>query len=152
MLWLDKHGHTVAATPSASLVPLCEWDDAGSAAGVFVDGHADEAIVAQASKTTRVIVIDIPKFTDGRAYTLAYSLRQRYGFRGLLVARGDVLRDQAQALLRVGFDAFAVNGSAHAAALVAGLRDFSQTYQTSADAALPVFRQRGDAAPRGASA
>jgi len=54
-----------------------------------------------------LIAVDFPKFTDGRGYSIARLLRDRYNFRGELRAIGDVLRDQLFALSECGFDAFA---------------------------------------------
>ena len=55
-----------------------------------------------------LIALVFPKFKDGRAYSQARLLRERYAFRGELRATGEVLRDQFQFLLRSGFDAFEV--------------------------------------------
>src|ERR1051326_6113496 len=40
-----------------------------------------------------LIILDFPKFTDGRAYSQARLLRTRLGFTGELRADGNVLRD-----------------------------------------------------------
>ena len=42
----------------------------------------------------RLIVLDFPKFSDGRAYSQARLLRGRLGYRGELRATGGVLQDQ----------------------------------------------------------
>ncbi|MBB3810839.1 DUF934 domain-containing protein [Pseudochelatococcus contaminans] len=55
-----------------------------------------------------LIVLDIPKYNDGRHYSTARILRDRLGYRGELRAQGDVLRDQINALHRSGFDALEV--------------------------------------------
>jgi uncharacterized protein (DUF934 family) len=52
----------------------------------------------------KVIQLRLPKFTDGRAYSQAVVLRKRFAYLGHLRVVGDVLADQVQALLRVGFD------------------------------------------------
>jgi uncharacterized protein (DUF934 family) len=54
-----------------------------------------------------VIVLPFPAFNDGRAYSLARQLRQ-LGYRGELRASGNVLPDQLQFMLQVGFDTFEV--------------------------------------------
>ena len=64
-----------------------------------------------------LIVLDIPKYTDGRSYSTARLLRERYKYRGELRATGDVLRDQIMFLHRVGFDAFDVTHEGTIAAL-----------------------------------
>jgi uncharacterized protein (DUF934 family) len=50
------------------------------------------------------IVLNFPKFTDGRAFTQAVMLRKRAGFKGEIRATGDVLVDQLQQMARSGFD------------------------------------------------
>lgn len=55
-----------------------------------------------------LIVLNFPKFTDGRAYSQARLLRSRYGYKGELRATGDVLRDQLLFMRRCGFNSFVV--------------------------------------------
>lgn len=92
-----------------------------------------------------VIAVDLHKFTDGRAYTLAYRLRNQLGFRGELRAMGDILQDQLFYLRRVGFDAFVLRKDKDARTALAGFNVFSLSYQASTDTPLPLFRrvQRG---------
>lgn len=45
-----------------------------------------------------------PKFTDGRAFSQAFLLRRRLGFKGEIRATGDVLIDQLVQMQRSGFD------------------------------------------------
>ena len=94
-----------------------------------------------------LIALVFPKFRDGRAYSQARLLRERYGFRGELRATGEVLRDQFQFLLRAGFDSFEVKKPADAAVFAEAAARFSVFYQPSADGRLPALRrrlQRGD--------
>lgn len=53
-----------------------------------------------------LVAIRFASFTDGRGYSLARLLRQRYRYRGELRAVGEVLRDQLHFLYQCGFDAF----------------------------------------------
>jgi uncharacterized protein (DUF934 family) len=55
-----------------------------------------------------LIALVFPKFGDGRAFSMAALLRERYGFRGEIRAVGEVLLDQLQMMERCGFDAFDV--------------------------------------------
>jgi uncharacterized protein (DUF934 family) len=55
-----------------------------------------------------IIVLPFPAFADGRAYSIARSLRLD-GFRGELRATGNVLPDQLQLMRQVGFDTFDVS-------------------------------------------
>jgi uncharacterized protein (DUF934 family) len=54
-----------------------------------------------------LIVLPFPAFNDGRAYSMARKLREM-GYRGELRATGNVLPDQLQFMLQVGFDAFEI--------------------------------------------
>jgi uncharacterized protein (DUF934 family) len=55
-----------------------------------------------------LIALAFPKFSDGRAFSAARLLRDKYGYRGELRAVGNVLADQIPFMRRVGFDAFEV--------------------------------------------
>jgi uncharacterized protein (DUF934 family) len=74
-----------------------------------------------------------PIFRDGRAFSQARLLRERYGFRGELRATGQVLRDQFLFMLRAGFDAFEVTKDADAAAFAQAARRYSVFYQPTGD-------------------
>jgi uncharacterized protein (DUF934 family) len=89
-----------------------------------------------------LIALVFPKFRDGRAYSQARLLRERYGYRCELRATGDVLRDQFQFLLRAGFDAFEVKKPEDARVFAQAAARFSVFYQPSADGRLPVLRRR----------
>ncbi|MGS5087044.1 DUF934 domain-containing protein [Hydrogenophaga sp. A37] len=49
------------------------------------------------------VVLQFPKFTDGRAFSQAFLLRRRLGFVGDIRATGDVLIDQLTQMQRSGF-------------------------------------------------
>lgn len=89
-----------------------------------------------------LIAVEFPKFADGRGYSTASLLRERYGYRGELRAVGDVGRDQMFYLQRVGFNAFLIPEGRDAEDALQGLTDFPDTYQGAADQPLPLFRRR----------
>ena len=62
------------------------------------------------------VALVFPTFRDGRAYSQARLLRERYLYRGELRATGQVLRDQFVFMLRAGFDTFEVKKEADAEA------------------------------------
>ena len=80
-----------------------------------------------------LIVLDFPKFTDGRAYTQARLLRERLGYTGELRASGAVLIDQLPFLLRCGFDSFASAQKGFGEALAKARTLFSVVYQPTGD-------------------
>ena len=90
-----------------------------------------------------VIAVNFPKFVDGRGYSTAALLRQRYGYTGELRAVGDVLHDQLFFMRRVGFDSYALKeGKSLDYAIAAGFKPFTEAYQGATDQAQPYFRRR----------
>jgi len=89
-----------------------------------------------------LVALTFPKFRDGRAYSQARLLRERYGFRCELRATGDVLRDQFHFLVRAGFDSFEVKKPADARVFAEVLARYSVYYQPSADGRPPALRRR----------
>ena len=139
------------ALPSGAevLVPLSVWQARreeilarGVPAGVWLDaGEGPEAIAADLDHFA-VVAVNFPKFADGRGYSTARLLRERYGYEGELRAIGDVLQDQLYFMRRCGFDAYAVRPDKDIHAALAGLTDFSESYQTAVDQPQPLFRRR----------
>ena len=90
-----------------------------------------------------VIAVNFPNFVDGRGYSTASLLRQRYKYQGELRAVGDVLHDQLFFMQRVGFDAYALKDEKNAVyALETGFSSFSNAYQASTNQPQPYFRRR----------
>ena len=56
-----------------------------------------------------LVALAFPKFGDGRAFSTAALLRERYGFTGEIRAVGDILIDQIQMMERCGFDSFDIS-------------------------------------------
>lgn len=89
-----------------------------------------------------VIALVFPTFRDGRAYSQARLLRERYAYRGELRATGQVLRDQFVFMLRAGFDAFEVKKQADAEAFTETVKRYSVFYQPTGDGRLSALHQR----------
>ena len=81
----------------------------------------------------KLIILEFPKFTDGRAYTQARLLRERLGYTGELRAAGQVYIDQISFMLRCGFDSFASAQKGFAEALTKARSLFSVVYQPTGD-------------------
>jgi uncharacterized protein (DUF934 family) len=89
-----------------------------------------------------LIALTFPNFRDGRAYTQARQLRERYGFRGELRATGEILRDQFLFLTRAGFDSLEVKKAADATAYAEAVGRYGVFYQSSANGVAPAQRRR----------
>ncbi len=89
------------------------------------------------------VILHFPSFTDGRAYSQARLLRDRFEYSGEIRARGEVLPDQIFFMFRCGIDAFEVDELPVAQDI---LRIFSFAYQRAADSLVPAWQQRGQRA------
>ena len=86
----------------------------------------------------RLIVLNFPKFSDGRAYSQARLLRGRLGYAGELRATGGVLQDQLPFMLRCGFDSFESDQKGFEEALAKARTLFSVVYQPAEDDRAPA--------------
>lgn len=89
-----------------------------------------------------LIVLDFPKFTDGRAYSQAVELRRHLGWQGELRATGDVIRDQLSHMQRCGFNSFAIREDKDPNEAIKGLAGISVLYANSVVNPEPLFRRR----------
>jgi uncharacterized protein (DUF934 family) len=89
-----------------------------------------------------LVALVFPTFKDGRAYSQARLLRERYEFRGELRATGQVLRDQLLFLQRAGFDSFEVKKDSDAAAFAEAVHRYSVFYQPTGDGRLSARNAR----------
>lgn len=143
---------SLADVPDATpvIVPLPLWRKARAAlvargdAGVWLAPDDDPGELAPDVARVPVIAVAFPSFTDGRGYSTARLLRERHRYAGELRAFGDVGRDQLYALRQAGFDAFVLRAGADAQAALAGLADFTDGYQATAQRT-PWFRRRDEA-------
>ena len=138
------------------IVPLALWQAASGALparsagrlGVWLDSDEDPAQVADSLGAFSLIAVNFPQFTDGRGYSAARLLRERYGWKGPLRAVGDVQRDQLFYLARCGFDAFAPRKDQDPEQALSAFDDFSEAYQASVERPEPLFRRRPEPDPQ----
>lgn len=149
-------GQTAADVPlpwGPLLVPVAVWharkaelirreQEHGHALGVWLTPNEGPETIADDLADFSAIGIHFPKFVDGRGYSTARLLRERYGYRSELRAFGDVGRDQIFFLNRVGFDSFVVAEGKNPDDALAAFDDFPEAYQTAADQPEPLFRRR----------
>ena len=94
---------------------------------VDVEEHKD--LISKAD----LIMLELPVYTDGRAYSQARVLREELGFDKELRVKGDVLADQAAYLLRCGFDSFDCDGEFDAEVWEKTTSVITTSYQRSYD-------------------
>ena len=123
--WTGSPTTRAAPPKGAIVVTLARWltdaSLAGRAAPVGVEIAAGEDARALRDVADRPLVaLRFDKFGDGRAFSYAILLRQRYGFTGELRAVGDVLLDEIPLMLRCGFTSFEVTNAPTLRALEQG--------------------------------
>ena len=131
------------------IVPLAMWLEHSRALkardgrlGVWLDADEEAELIADDLDSFAVIALNFPVFSDGRNYSNARLLRDRYQYQGELRSIGDVLRDQLFFMRRCGFNAYALREDHDPHAALASLQDFSEVYQSATDQPLPLFRRR----------
>ncbi|MCX7154432.1 MAG: DUF934 domain-containing protein [Proteobacteria bacterium] len=110
--------------------------------GVWLKPDDEPSALATDFAVLPLIAVHFPAFTDGRGYSSARLLRERYGYGGELRAIGDVLRDNVFYLSRVGFDAIALREGEDAKEALSAFKDFTEAYQISVERPQPLFRRR----------
>jgi len=135
-----------ASTPA--IVPLALWSAQHDALsirkdiGVWLKPDDDPDALAGDVARLPLIAVDFPKFGDGRGYSTARLLREKYGYTAELRAIGDILRDQLYYLRQCGFDTFAPRPGRSVAEAMAAFDDFSDSYQATVARPVPLFRRR----------
>jgi uncharacterized protein (DUF934 family) len=101
--------------------------------GVRLASDEPPELIANDLEHFAVVALEFPAFRDGRAYSYARLLRERYGYAGEIRAVGDVLLEQLHFMLRAGFDAFELEGDDPERDFATAAGEFSVWYQPTAD-------------------
>jgi uncharacterized protein (DUF934 family) len=109
---------------------------------LLLDNTADVLARADEIGAAPAVVLQFPKWTDGRAYSQAVLLRGRLRFAGEVRASGEVLADMLPLLRRCGFDAVQLRADQKLESAQRALGFFSTHYQT-----VPPERSSPEAQP-----
>ena len=110
--------------------------------GVIIEGNAEIEDIVEPLLNLPLIAINFPKFVDGRGFSVARLLRERYNYQGEIRAVGGFIRDQLYLLSRCGFNAFKFADDTDLSESAKSLKDFSETYKVSVEQKNPLFRRR----------
>lgn len=108
---------------------------------VALDNDADPLVYRDAIVRAQRVELHFPNFTDGRAFSQAYLIRRRLGFKGDLRATGDVLADQLVQMERTGFSSAVLKEDVDPADAQRQLERFAAFYQGDVVRDAP-FRQQ----------
>ena len=147
--WIEIADDDAMPSDGAIILSLKRWQAEREALagrngklGVRLPADADPSIIRADLDRFALIVLDFPKFNDGRAFSQARILRQRFGFAGEIRATGHVIRDLLLFMARCGFDAFELAPERTLDDWRAAMREFSVWYQPAADARVPASELR----------
>lgn len=124
------------------LLTLAEHTSVPCRQVVSLANHEDPNAQKDAIATAERVELHFPDFTDGRAYSQAYLLRRRLGFKGDLRATGDVLVDQLLQMERTGFSSAVLKEGIDPAEAQRQLDRFPAFYQGDVTHDAPFLRSR----------
>lgn len=131
------------------LLPLSYWLENQASlqpfrgtVGIWIESDEEIEDLETIPPEVPVVAINFPKFVDGRGFSTARLIRERYQYQGELRAIGHFIRDQLFYLKRCGVNAFQFDDEMNLDAAKQSLNDFSDAYQAGVDQPLPLFRRR----------
>jgi uncharacterized protein (DUF934 family) len=151
--FVDASGADAIPPAGPVIVSLEQWQaqrdsllKRGTPLGIRLHSDQPPELIAGDLPHFAVVALEFPKFRDGRAYSYARLIRERYGYKGELRAVGEVLLEQLFFMLRTGFDAFEIVSADPLKDYRTALADFSVWYQPAADGrptAMQLRHRRG---------
>ena len=148
-IYTDVSSAETFAAEGALLVSLAQWHahrdqltTRTDPLGIILRSDEKPTEIAADLEFFAVIALDFPAFGDGRAYSYARLLRDRYNYEGELRAIGDVLLEQLHFMHRVGFNAFDIADSNAVHAWETAAADIHVWYQPTGDGRKSVLELR----------
>ena len=130
------------------LLTLEQWQarrerwPAGLHTGVVLPNTADVLALRADLPRLSLVVLEFPKWTDGRAYSQARLLRSRLAFGGQVRAVGEVLVDMLPLLQRTGFSSVQLRADQSIDSARRALRFFAAHYQADVVQPLAPFKRQ----------
>lgn len=152
--YLDVSGQEDWPDDGALLVGLDQWQERreellerDEPLGIRLRSDQKPDNIAADLEHFALVALEFPVFKDGRAYSYARLLRERYGFDGELRAVGDVLLEQLQFMHRVGFNSFVIDSPDAVRDWETAIAEIGVWYQPAADDRTTVIQKRHVAEP-----
>ena len=147
--WLSIADDAAVPENRAAVVSLARWQNQRAALalrqaplGVRLRSGDAAAEIAVDLGHFALVVLEFPKFNDGRGFSSARLLRERYRFKGEIRAAGHLIRDQLQFLARCGVDSRDAPAESWAEKWRIAQAEISVVYQPAADARRPALALR----------
>lgn len=146
--WTSVEADDVMPSDGPVIVPLARWRAERAALiarnaplGLRLASDEPPAEIRDDLGHFDLIALEFPIYRDGRAYSYARLLRERYGFKGELRAVGNILFDQLLFMHRSGFDAFEVEKDNDATRFQQALSQFTVRFQPAGDTGASTVMQ-----------
>ena len=148
-IYIDASNAEQIPDSGAILISVAQWQEQrgnltqrADPLGIVLRSDEKPEVIADDLQHFAVVALDFPAFVDGRAYSSARLLRDRYGYEGELRAVGDVLLEQLHFMNRVGFDAYVIASDHAVTDWETAAADISVWYQPTADGRPAVLNLR----------
>jgi uncharacterized protein (DUF934 family) len=105
----------------------------GEKLGLRLEASESPELIGPDVHKLALILLHVPYFRDGRAFSWARLLRIRLGYTGEIRVTGHVLKDQVAFFARVGVDSFDLPRPVTETDVRAARAEISQVYQPSVD-------------------
>ncbi len=114
----------------------------GEKLGLRLEASESPELIGPDVHKLALILLHVPYFRDGRAFSWARLLRTRLGYKGEIRVTGHVLRDQVAFFARVGVDSFDLPRPITETDVRAVRAEISQVYQPSVDGRQTIWDLR----------
>jgi uncharacterized protein (DUF934 family) len=152
-IYTDVSQDSIVPVIGAIIISLAQWqahraslEDRTDPLGIRLSSDEKAEAIAGDLAHFNLIALEFPIFRDGRAYSTARLLRERYGYAGELRAVGDVLLEQLHFMNRVGFNSFDIRSSDAVRDWEIAAADMTVWYQPTDDGRNSVLQLRHPAA------
>lgn len=131
------------------IVPLSLWlarkDALGvrsGRTGVWLESKEGPEAIAKDLARLPLIAIHFPSIGDGRGYSSAHLLRERFGYQGEIRAFGAVMKDVLLNMARSGIDSYLLRDGEDLEDALLAFDEMPVAYQASVLEPQPLFRRR----------
>jgi uncharacterized protein (DUF934 family) len=143
--WQLAAGPETPVPAANRLLTLAQWQAVRDTwphdlpAGVILANTVDVEEIAADLPRLALVVLEFPKWVDGRAYSQAHVLRARLRYAGEVRATGDVVVDMLPLLARTGVDAVVLREGERQSSAERALTFFPAYYQGDVLQPQPLF-------------
>ena len=109
-----------------------------AALGVRIKSGTLAPAIAPDLERFGLVAVEFPKFRDGRGFSTARELRERYGYQGEIRAVGHIIPDQYQFMMRTGFTSAEAPDGANPESWARALTEITVAFQPSFEDAQPL--------------